>query len=94
MLSAAPTPTPPGRSVSSAYWRQTLRLSRWLLGLWFLLTLGVCLFGQALSFNFFGWPFGFWISAQGALIVYCLIVWYYAWAMNRLDQAEGESDDD
>ena len=50
--------------------------------------------GQALDFNFFGWPFGFWASAQGALIVYCLIVWYYAWAMNRLDQALGGSDDD
>jgi len=94
MLSVAPTPNPPDRTGPSAYWRKTLRLSRWLLGLWFLLTLGVCLFGQALDFNFFGWPFGFWVSAQGALIVYCLIVWYYAWAMNRLDQAEGEPDDD
>ena len=58
--------------------------------MWFLLTLAICLFGRALNFNFFGWPFGFWVSAQGALIVYCLIVWYYAWAMNRLDLAEGE----
>ena len=94
MMSVTPTPAPPGRSKPTAYWRQTLRLSRWLLGLWFLLTLGVCLFGQALDFNFFGWPFGFWVSAQGALIVYCLIVWYYAWAMNRLDQAEGGADAD
>ena len=94
MLSVAPPPTPSGRTGPSDYWRKTLRLSRWLLGLWFLLTLAICLFGRALTFNFFGWPFGFWVSAQGALIVYCLIVWYYAWAMNRLDVAEGEHEDD
>ena len=86
--------TPAAAAPTSAYWRRTLRLSRWLLALWLVLTLVVCLFGKSLNFNFFGWPFGFWISAQGALIVYCLIVWYYAWAMNRLDQAEGEFDDD
>ena len=94
MLSVVPPTAAPGNAGPTAYWRQTLRLSRLLLGLWFLLTLAVCLFGRRLHFNFFGWPFGFWVSAQGALIVYCLIVWYYAWAMNRLDQAEAEHEDD
>ena len=75
---------------TSSYWRKTLQLSAALLALWLVVTLGVGLFGQSLSFNFFGWPFGFWITSQGALIVFCLIVWIYAWAMDRLDRAHGD----
>ena len=81
-------------SAQTTYWSRTQRLSLVLLAIWFVLTLGVGLFGQTLSFELLGWPFGFWVSAQGALIVYCLIVWYYAWAMNRLDAAEAEAEVD
>ena len=84
-----PDPTP-----ISNYWRHTLRLTLVLLLLWFVLTLGVSLVGPALDFDFFGWPFGFWATTQGALGVYCLIVWYYAWAMNRIDKAAGDISDD
>ena len=82
--------TKPDKLATSPYWRQTLRLSRELLGIWLVLTVGVCLFGRSLDFDFFGWPFGFWATSQGALIVFCLIVWYYAWAMNRLDEQLGD----
>lgn len=73
----------------SAYWRSTLRLSARLLAVWLLVTLTVCLFGPSLRFSFFGWPFGFWATAQGALLVFCAIVWVYALAMDRLDAAHG-----
>jgi putative solute:sodium symporter small subunit len=73
----------------SPYWRSTLRLSAVLLGLWLLVTLGVCLLGPGLAFSFFGWPFGFWATAQGALLVFCAIVWVYALAMDRLDAEHG-----
>ena len=86
--------TKPDKPSTSPYWRQTLRLSRVLLGIWLVLTVGVCLFGRSLDFDFFGWPFGFWATSQGALIVFCLIVWYYAWAMNRLDEELGGGDVD
>ncbi len=79
----------PIRPDTTAYWRQTLRLSAVLLALWLLVTLVVCLFGPGLRFGFFGWPFGFWATAQGALLVFCAIVWVYALAMDRLDEAHG-----
>jgi putative solute:sodium symporter small subunit len=46
--------------------------------------------------NFIG-PLGFYIGAQGALIVYVAIIVFYARYMNRLDdeygvQQEGEDD--
>ena len=76
------------------YWRHTLQISAGLLALWLAVTLGVGLFGPSMAFDFFGWPFGFWATAQGALFVYCAIVWIYAWAMNRLDKAAGDPSDD
>ncbi len=78
----------------SAYWRSTLRLSAGLLGLWLLVTLGVCLLGPGLAFDFFGWPFGVWATAQGALLVFCAIVWAYALAMDRLDEEHGRAGGD
>ena len=76
---------PPPAQAHSTYWRRTLQLSATLLGVWLLVTLVVCLFGPSLTFRFFGWPFGFWATAQGALLVFCAIGWVYALAMDLLD---------
>jgi putative solute:sodium symporter small subunit len=67
------------------YWRKNLVVTAFLLLVWFAITFGVSYFARALSFTFWGWPFSFWVGAQGSLLVYCLIVGFYAWYMNRLD---------
>jgi putative solute:sodium symporter small subunit len=76
------------------YWGKNLRITGLLLALWFFVTFVLLFFARDLTFTFFGWPFSFWVAAQGALIVYCLIIWYYARYMNNLDKeygvAEGE----
>jgi putative solute:sodium symporter small subunit len=76
------------------YWRKNLRITAVLMVIWFLVTFGVGYFARDLNFTFFGWPFSFWVGGQGALIVYVLMIWFYARTMNRLDQefgvAEGE----
>jgi putative solute:sodium symporter small subunit len=71
------------------YWRKNLRMTGALLVVWFVVTFGVSYFARELSFSFFGWPFSFWMGAQGTLVVYCLIIGYYAWYMNRLDVEHG-----
>jgi putative solute:sodium symporter small subunit len=53
--------------------------------IWFLVTFVVSFYAREFSFNFFGWPFSFWMGAQGSLIVYVAIIWYYARKMNALD---------
>lgn len=68
-----------------AYWRGNLRLTAGLLALWFGLTFGCVFWAGELNFSLFGWPFSFWMAAQGALLVYCAIVWAYAWIMGRRD---------
>lgn len=71
------------------YWRKNLRITGLLLMVWFGVTFGVSYFARDLNFSFFGWPFSFWVAAQGALVVYVLIVAFYAWYMNRLDVEHG-----
>jgi putative solute:sodium symporter small subunit len=71
------------------YWRKTLTITGILLAIWFVVTFVVAYFARDLTFRFFGWPFSFWVAAQGALIVYVVIIWYYARYMNRLDQEHG-----
>lgn len=76
------------------YWRRNLRITGILLAIWFVVTFVVGFFARDLNFSFFGWPFSFWMGAQGALVVYVCIIWFYATYMNKLDQeygvAEGE----
>ncbi len=77
----------------AAYWRKNLRITSALLVAWFVVTFVVTYFARELSFSFFGWPFSFWVAAQGALLVYLALIGGYAWFMNRLDGSlEGEGD--
>lgn len=68
------------------HWRVNRRLTLVLLLVWFGVTFGVSFHARELDFRFFGWPFSFWVAAQGALVVYGLIIAFYAWYMNRLDE--------
>ena len=74
------------------YWGKNLRITGLLLALWFFVTFVLLYFSRDLTFSFFGWPFSFWVAPQGALIVYCLIIWYYARYMNNLDKEYGVSE--
>ena len=78
------------------YWSKNLRITAVLLFIWFFVTFVVGFYARDLNFNFFGWPFSFWVGAQGALVVYVLIIAYYAHYMNNLDKeydcAEVEED--
>lgn len=71
------------------YWRKNLRLTAVLMIVGFVVTFVVAFFARELNFNFFGWPFSFWMAAQGALLVYLALVWFYARYMNRLDLEYG-----
>ncbi|MEO7404799.1 MAG: DUF4212 domain-containing protein [Burkholderiales bacterium] len=76
------------------YWRRNVSLTAVLLAIWFVVTFVVGYLARDLSFNFFGWPFAFYMGAQGSLIIYVIIIWYYARRMNQLDQEYGVAERD
>lgn len=75
-------------------WRRNRRLTGALLAAWFVVTFVVAFFARELDFSVFGSPFGFWVAAQGAPIVYLAIVWIYALVMDRRDDEHGDPGDD
>jgi hypothetical protein len=76
------------------YWQKNLNITAVLLAIWFVVTFVVSYFARDLSFNFFGWPFSFWMAAQGALVVYVLIIGFYASCMNKLDHEHGVAEEE
>lgn len=75
-------------------WHTRQRISAALLAAWFGVTFGVAYFARELNGHLLGWPFSFWVAAQGAPIVYLVLVGLYARLMGRLDDASGVARDD
>ena len=76
------------------YWRRTLRVTAILLSIWFVVTYVVIFFAVPLNqITFLGFPFAFYMGAQGALAVYVAIIVFYAWYMNRLDREFGVAEE-
>jgi len=77
------------------YWRRNLRLTAVLLAIWFVVTFVVIFFAPQLNdIVIAGFPFAFYMGAQGALAIYVVIIWYYARRMNQLDREYGVQEGD
>jgi putative solute:sodium symporter small subunit len=69
------------------YWRKNLKLTAVLLAIWFVVSYVMAFYADALNnFTFLGFPLGFYLAAQGALVVYVVVIAFYAWRMNRMDR--------
>jgi putative solute:sodium symporter small subunit len=69
------------------YWRKNLVVTAILLGIWFIATFVVGWNARALNdITFLGVPLGFYMSAQGSLIIYVVIIGVYALYMKKLDK--------
>lgn len=79
------------------YWQRTLNLTVVLLAIWFVVTFVMAFFARPLaSIVIAGFPVSFYMAAQGSLIIYLIIIWYYAKKMGQLDREYGvdEGDDE
>ncbi|MDD2885916.1 MAG: DUF4212 domain-containing protein [Dechloromonas sp.] len=77
------------------YWRKTRRLTIILLLLWLVLTFGVNWFARELNqLDFLGFPLGFYMGAQGALLLYLAIIVYYNRKMRALDAEQDNARDE
>ncbi len=78
-----------------SYWKRNLRRTGVLLAIWFAVTFIAGWYARDLQFvAFLGFPLSFYMAAQGALLVYVLLVGYYAWCMDKLDREYGVHEDD
>ncbi|MBT8485214.1 MAG: DUF4212 domain-containing protein [Phycisphaerae bacterium] len=77
------------RSKRYRYWRRNLLYVELLLVVWFLVSFGCgILFADRLdAFTVGGFRLGFWFAQQGSIYVFVVIIFVYAFLMNRLDRA-------
>jgi len=71
-----------------AYWKANLRIMAFCLVIWFIVSFG---FGVILAepldnFSLFGYSLGFWFAQQGSIYTFLILIFFYAWRMNRLDR--------
>lgn len=87
-----PTPAPDLEAAIAAanarYWRANVRLTLSLLAVWAAVGLGggVLCADWLNQWQLRGFPLGFWIAQQGAILCFLLLVLVYAIAMVRLDR--------
>ena len=89
---------PAGRSDevprTDAYWRKTQKLTIGLLVIWALLTFLMNWFAREINeIVIFGFPLGFYMGAQGLLVIYLVMIWFYNHKMKKLDARFGIDDE-
>jgi putative solute:sodium symporter small subunit len=88
-MSAPPSSPPP--AYTDLHEPAHLRLKAVLLALWAAFSFGGCFFARDLQFLVAGWPFHYWMAAQGAVLVFIAIVAVYAGVANRMERRRAEA---
>ena len=77
------------------YWRKNLTITAILLAIWFVVTFVEAWYARELaSVTFLGFPLSFYMSAQGSLAIYVIIIGVYAYLMGKLDKEYGVDEGD
>jgi len=73
---------------NSAYWKENIRIVLTCLAIWFVVSFGfgILLVDQLNTISIGGYKLGFWFAQQGSIYVFLILVFYYAWRMNKLDR--------
>jgi putative solute:sodium symporter small subunit len=73
---------------SVQYWKANLRLLIGCLIVWFVVSFGFgILLAEPLNkIVLSGYPLGFWFAQQGSIFTFIVLIFFYAWKMNKLDR--------
>ena len=75
------------RTMSQAeFVKRVNRLRLILLLIWGSVTFCVAFFARDFNFNVLDRPFGFWMAAQGSVLMFLAITWAYALLVNRWER--------
>lgn len=79
------------KSSSNAYWAANTRLIKICLVIWFVVSFGfgILLRPMLAGIKIGGTDLGFWFAQQGSIIVFLILIFVYAWRMNKLDAEHG-----
>lgn len=73
-----------------AYWNYNKKLTAIVMIIWFVVTYVCALFASSLnSISFIGFPLGYYMAAQGSLVIFVVLIFVYAFKMNKADKDYG-----
>ena len=76
------------------YWQRTKSLMWTVLVIWFLSGFVIHAFAPELNqIRILGFPLGFYMAAQGSLIIFVWLIFWYVARQNRIDDEFGVSED-
>lgn len=76
------------------YWLRTRRLTFGLIFIWTVITFGLTWFAADLNdFSVVGFPLGFYMAAQGNLLIYLALIWFYNRRMRKVEEECGIGDE-
>ena len=79
---------------AAAHWARTRRLMWTCLILWAIFSFIIHFFVSALNtVTFIGFPLGFYMAAQGSLIIFVVLIFWYASRQNGIDEEFGLAED-
>lgn len=79
---------------AAAHWGKSRALMFTALAIWFVFSFGIHFFAKALNgVVIFGFPMGFYMAAQGSLIVFVWLIFWYAKRQNAIDEEFGVAED-
>jgi len=60
----------------------------WCLAVWFIVSylFGIILVNQLNAISIGGYDLGFWFAQQGSMYIFVVLIFFYAWRMNKLDR--------
>ncbi|HEV7369453.1 DUF4212 domain-containing protein [Arenibaculum sp.] len=77
------------------HWSRTKNLMWITLLLWFIFGYVIHAFARPLNeIVIFGFPLGFYMAAQGSLIVFVVLIFWYAWKQNKIDEEFGVAEEE
>ena len=77
------------------HWGATRRLMAVMLALWALLAFAIHVpVARLNAIVLFGFPLGYWLAAQGALIAFVVLLFWFARRQDEIDHAHGFAEDE
>lgn len=80
---------------ADAHWAKTRGLMITMMVLWAIFSFAIHFFVKELNgIKFFGFPLGFYMAAQGSLIVFVAMLFFFAGAQDKIDRDSGFAEDE
>ncbi|MFV0386364.1 DUF4212 domain-containing protein [Paracoccus sp. (in: a-proteobacteria)] len=79
------------KTSSNAYWKANIRIIWICLAVWALVSygFGIILRPMISGIRIGGTDLGFWFAQQGSILVFIVLIFFYAARMNKLDRDHG-----